>query len=176
MTRTSGGGDPVRLIVCGNVDRGDDGAGPAAVSAMLPTLPRPMRARLDVRLANELRAEDLVELPPGGACVIVDAVAGIDPGRIIRLPLHELAAQPGLSPRSSHQLPIHLALGLAGILRGRPVDGMFVGIGGLAFGYGASLSSAVGPAIAAFGEAIGCELEAMLRTLGPVPAAHEGQA
>ena len=112
----------VRMLVCGNADRGDDGVAPVAVATLLATLPTRLRARLDVRRSTELRVEDLADLPPDTGCLIVDAVAGVEPGEVVRVPLSQLGDRPGFAPRSSHQLPIHLVVGLAGILRERPVD------------------------------------------------------
>ena len=115
-----------------------------------------------MRPAAELRVEDLVDLPADAACLIVDAVAGVEPGRIVRLPLDQLGERSGFTPRSSHQLPIDLVVGLAGILRDRPVEGTFVGLGGLAFGYGTSLSTVTRAAVPAFADAIERELNDLL--------------
>ena len=64
-----------------------------------------------------------------------------------------MPAGAGFTPRSSHQLPIHLVVGLAGVLRDRPVDGTFIGLAGQAFGYGTPISAAVRAALPAFVDA-----------------------
>ncbi len=166
----------VRVIVCGNADRGDDGAAPIAVAALLPSLPAGLRLALDIRRSTELRVEDLVDLGPDAVCLIVDAVAGVEPGRIVRLPLGELGDRPGFTPRSSHQLPIHLVVGLAGILRDCPVEGSFIGLGGDAFGYGAPLSPVARAAIPGFGEAIAHELADLVPGAPRRPAAPAAEA
>jgi hydrogenase maturation protease len=151
--------DPtVRIVVCGNADRGDDGVALATVATLLPSLPRGLLAKLEVRRCLELRVEDLTDLPPGVDCLILDAVAGVEPGTVVRLPLRELAGRPPFTPRSSHQLPIDLVVGLAGILRDVPVSGTFIGLAGHGFGYGTALSRVVRAAMPAFREAIEAEL------------------
>ena len=45
MTASVGPGPKVRIIVCGNADRGDDGLGPAAVAMLRATLAPRMLAR-----------------------------------------------------------------------------------------------------------------------------------
>jgi hydrogenase maturation protease len=160
----------VRVLVCGNAERGDDAVAPAAMAALLPTLAREIADQIEIRLAGELRVEDLVDLPPGVRCLVVDAVAGIAPGEVVHLPLEALGAGPGFTPRSSHQLPIHLVVGLAGVLRDRPVEGTFIGLAGRAFGYGTPISSVVRAALPAFEDAIKGELRE-LAFGAPRPAA-----
>ena len=151
----------VRVLVCGNAERGDDAVAPAAMAALGPTLAREIADRIEVRPVGELRVEDLVDLPPGVRCLVVDAVAGIAPGEVVRLPLDALGAGPGFTPRSSHQLPIDLVVGLAGVLRDRPVEGTFIGLAGRSFGYGTPISSVVRAALPPFVAAIECELRAL---------------
>ena len=148
----------VRIVVCGNADRGDDGVALATVATLLPSLPPDIQTRLEVRRCLDLRVDDLIDLPPGMDCLILDAVAGVEPGQVVRLSLAELVERPAFSPRSSHELPIHLVLGLAGIIRERPVSGTFIGLGGNRFGYGTPLSRVVRAAMPAFREAIEAEL------------------
>jgi hydrogenase maturation protease len=151
--------DPVvRIIVCGNADRGDDGAALAAIAHLLPTLPHEVLAKVEIRRCQELHVEDLVDLPPGVVCLVLDAVAGVEPGQVVRLPLNDLLQRPAFTPRSSHELPIDLVVGLAEIVRETPVAGTFVGLAGHGFDYGAPLSRVVRAAIPAYGEAIADEL------------------
>ena len=105
-----------------------------------------------------MRVEDLLDVPLDVACLILDAVAGVEPGTIVRLPLGELVGRPPFTPRSSHQLPIDLVLGLAGFLRDEPIGGMFLGLAGHGFGYGTPLSRVVRGAMPDFRDAIEAEL------------------
>jgi hydrogenase maturation protease len=144
---------PVRLLVCGNAERGDDGAALAAVAGLLGGLPPNLLAILDVRRCEALDLEDLVDLPDGVACVIVDAAVGLLPGAVVTIPLRELPerdAAIGPVPRSSHVLPIGQLVAIAAVRRGYPVDGSFVGIGGRSFGFGRRIGSSVRAALPAF--------------------------
>jgi hydrogenase maturation protease len=150
----------VRLLVCGNADRGDDGAALSAVATLLPSLPPAMLERLEVRRCGHLRVEDLVDIPAGEVAIVVDAAVGVPPGHVITLPIREIAADPSApTPRSSHELPIDQVLGLAVVLRpGGLPDGTFVGIGGRRFGYGRPLSRSVRLNMVSFQTAIAAEL------------------
>lgn len=148
----------VRLVVCGNADRGDDGVALAAAATMLPELPPDLAPKLEVRRSPELRTEDLIDLPEGVRVLIIDAVVGLPPGDIVRMPLGELVAHPAFTPRSSHQLPIDLVVGLAGVIRRAPIPGVFVGLAGHRFGYGTPLSKSARNALPAFRAAIVDEL------------------
>ena len=164
---------PVRLLVCGNPDRGDDGAPLEAVAGLLPGLPPHLLADLDVRRCEQLEIEDLIELPDGSACVIVDAALGIAPGSVVTIPLTEVPARDaaaGPVPRSSHVLPIGQLVAIAEIMRGAPLDGSLVAVGGGAFGFGPGLGRPVRRALPAFQEAIEAALiDAALvpSTVGP---------
>ena len=151
--------DPVvRILVCGNADRGDDGAALSAIATLLPALPHGLLAKVEIRRCLELHVEDLTDLPSGVACLVLDAVAGVEPGEIVTLPLSDLLVRPAFTPRSSHELPIDLVVGLAEIVREAPVTGTFVGLGGHWFDYGAPLSRVVRAAMPAYSEAIATEL------------------
>jgi len=160
----------VRILVCGNADRGDDGVALATVATLLPVLPRDLLAKLEVRRCEELRVEDLSDLPPGVSCLIIDAVAGIEGGTIVRLPLSAIEDRPAFTPRSSHQLPIGLVIGLAGVLRDCPIEGTFVGLAGRGFGYGTRMSRVVRAAMPDFRETIIAELDELASH--PAPPAH----
>lgn len=150
----------VRLLVCGNADRGDDGAALSAVATLLPSLPAAMLERLEVRRCGHLRVEDLTDVPPGEVAVVVDAAVGIAPGHVVILPIDRIVADgEAPTPRSSHELPIEQVLGLAGVLRpGGLPEGSFIGIGGRRFGYGRPLSRSVRINMPAFQAAIASEL------------------
>ena len=150
----------VRLLVCGNADRGDDGAALSAIATLLPSLPAAMLERLEVRRCGHLRVEDLLDVAPGEVALVIDAAVGIAPGRVVTIAIHDVAADPEApSPRSSHELPVDQVLGLADLLRdGGLPGGTFVGIGGRRFGYGRPLSRSVRLNMAAFRVAIAAEL------------------
>ena len=150
----------VRLLVCGNADRGDDGAALSAVATLLPSLPTALLERLEVRRCGHLRVEDLTDIPENEVAIVVDAAVGIAPGQVVSMPISAIAADATApTPRSSHELPIDQVLGLAALLRpGGLPEGSFVGIGGRRFGYGRPLSRSVRLNMPAFQEAIATEL------------------
>ena len=151
--------DPtIRIIVCGNADRGDDGAALVAVATLLPSLSRGLLNKIEVRRCLELRVEDLVDVPPDVWCLILDAVVGAAPGEVVELTLSELVERPEFTPRSSHQLPLEMVLGLARVLRERPIQGSVIGLAGHGFGYGTPLSRVVRGAMPAYCQAIEAEL------------------
>jgi hydrogenase maturation protease len=160
----------VRLLVCGNADRGDDGAALGAIATLLPTLPSALLERLEVRRCGHLRVEDLLDVPEDQVAIVVDAAVGIPPGHVVTIPIRQIASDPGApTPRSSHELPIGQVLGLADVLRtGGLPDGSFVGIGGRRFGYGRPLSRSVRLNLPAFQGAIAAELARLTHVpLGP---------
>jgi len=160
----------VRLIVCGAADRGDDGAPLSAVARLLPILEPAVRERLEVRRCPQLDVADILDLSADEACVIVDAVVGVEPGSVVTLTLPELAAHAqGVTPRSSHALPIDQVLGIAEAIRGSLPAGAFVGIGGLWFGFGPIQSRAVRAGLAALQSAIVAAISGAER---PVPSGH----
>jgi hydrogenase maturation protease len=148
---------PIRLLVCGNADRGDDGAALAAVTGLLPGLPAHLLADLEVRPCEQLQLEDLLDLPDEAACVIVDAAVGLAPGAVVTIALADVPARDarmGPVVRSSHVLPIGQVVAMAEVMRGRSLDGSLVAIGGAAFGFGPGLGRPVRRALPAFRAAI----------------------
>lgn len=148
---------PVRLLVCGNADRGDDGAPLEAVASLLPGLPPHLLADLDVRRCEQLQLEDLIELPDDTACVVVDAAIGVRPGSVVTIALTDVPARDaaaGPVPRSSHILPIGHVVAMAEVMRGRALEGSLVAIGGASFGFGPGLGRQVRAALPAFRAAI----------------------
>jgi hydrogenase maturation protease len=163
----------VRLLVCGNADRGDDGAALAAVAGLLPGLPPHLLSILDVRRCEQLEVEDLIDVPSSSACVIVDTAVGIPVGTVVTIPLIELpqrdaAAMP--TPRSSHALPIGQLVAVASILREHPLEGTFVGLGGRSFGFGRALGRPVRASLPGFR----CAIESALIEAAAVAAARSG--
>lgn len=166
----------VRLLVCGNADRGDDGAALAAVAHILPRIEDAIRHRIEVRRCAQLDPTDLVDVPAGQACIVVDTVVGVDAGTVVLMPLEQLAADGhGVSPRSSHALPIDQVLGIAAALRGALPTGVFVGIGGRRFGFGGRRSRAVTLGMRAFERATEGEVRRLASAaLVAGPGGHPG--
>ncbi|HEX8025448.1 MAG TPA: hypothetical protein VF484_04500 [Candidatus Limnocylindrales bacterium] len=157
----------VRLIVCGASDRGDDGAPLSAVARLLPVLEPEVREQLEVRRCPQLVVSDILDVPADEACVIVDAVVGVEPGEVVSLTLPELAAHAqGVTPRSSHALPIDQVLGIAEAIRGSLPSGAFVGIGGRWFGCGPIQSRAVRAGLPALQAAIRAAISGAERPIG----------
>jgi hydrogenase maturation protease len=134
----------VVVLVCGEPMRGDDGVAQAVLDALSPET----RSLADVREVGQLMPDDLCDL--GGApVVLLDAVDGIAPGKLVDLPLTGLsdACGRGLSPASSHALPIPLTLGVVERLAGKLPEGRFLGIGAASYAIGAPLSPPVQEAV-----------------------------
>src|SRR5690349_15824572 len=79
----------VRLLVCGDAERGDDGAALYAVAHVLPALDQAMLAQLEVRRCSVLVAADLAGVPPGRSCLILDTVTGVLPGEVVHVSLED---------------------------------------------------------------------------------------
>jgi hydrogenase maturation protease len=157
---------PVRtvLLACGEPERGDDGAALAAVAALPPLV----AGRVAIVRCGQLEVDHLLAVPDGAVCVVVDAAVGVAAGEVVVIPLADLADRAGRgAPRSSHALPPDQVVSLAAALRGRPPDGVFVGIGGRAFGLGAGLSPEVAAGMPAFVERL---VDVILRLRGGRPA------
>ncbi len=156
----------VRLIVCGEPSRGDDGLGPAAVAGALARLPAAVRERVEVRRRSGLDPLDLVDCPAGTALLVVDCVVGVSPGELVRLPLDAVGRRSGPTPASSHTLPLADVVGLARAVAGRPVRGVFLGLGGADFRVGAPLGREVVARLPDLEVAIAAEIERLLAS-GP---------
>jgi hydrogenase maturation protease len=144
-------GVSVEVLVCGSVDRGDDGAPTRAVVRARSRLPRDVV----VRLVGQLDIDHLLRIPAGAGVVVVDAATGISPGRVVELPLSGLIDEPGrVRSRSSHALTLPEVIGLAEMIRGHSLPGRIVAIGGARFDLGNSLSDRVAAAIDKFATAI----------------------
>jgi hydrogenase maturation protease len=140
----------VRVLLCGEPLRGDDGAAIRAGGL----LPVEVKALAEVLPLVQLTVEALLDIPNDMSVVIADAAVGVPPGRTVVLPL-ELVAQPGgAAPASSHSMPPPQVLALAGEMRGSLPRGVFVGVGGADFGFGERLSPAVEEGMGAFVEAL----------------------
>jgi hydrogenase maturation protease len=141
----------VEVLVCGSPDRGDDGAPLAVMGRLRDQLP----TDVTMRAVGMLDVDDLLSVPAGAGVVIVDAATGIEPGTIVDLALNGLIGRSdGVHPRSSHALTLPEVVGLAEMLRGRPMRGRIVAIGGAHFGLGSSFSRAVNASLDPLSEAI----------------------
>jgi hydrogenase maturation protease len=95
-----------------------------------------------------LGVDDLLSVPTGAGVVIVDAATGIRGGQIVELPLDGLIDRSDrLRPRSSHALGFREVIGVAEIIRGHPLPGRIIAVGGVRFGLGAGLSPSVRRAV-----------------------------
>jgi hydrogenase maturation protease len=127
----------VEVLVCGSADRGDDGAGRRALVMLTGDLPEDIA----VLAVGQLDIDDLLAVPEGAGVIVVDAAIGIHPGQIVDLPLIGLIGRTdGLRLRSANALAFPEVVGLAGLLRGRPMRGRVLAIGGITFGLGEPLS------------------------------------
>jgi hydrogenase maturation protease len=151
----------VEILICGSRDRGDDGAPIAAAALISEDLPTNVR----VRIVGQLDIDHLLAIPTAAPVVIVDAAVGIPPGEIVELPVTGFVGRKdGMRPRSSHALSLPEVVGLAELIRGRPVEGRIVAIGGVHFGLGETLSERVSTAVPALTAAIRHAIERVRAT------------
>jgi hydrogenase maturation protease len=163
----------VRVVVCGNIHRADDGAAIRAVGLLLARGSYRRGHDIDVDRCGELSIEHLLDVPCGQPLVIVDAAVGVRPGRVVTAGLDQLIDHPNAAaPHSSHALPINQVLGVVNVLSDRPLNGLFVGIGGADFGYGQRLSPAVKRGLSRYIDAIEHAIE-LLQPAPPVQAGAE---
>jgi hydrogenase maturation protease len=145
----------IRVVVCGEMLRGDDGAAIRAVESLAAEV----RALAEVVEVGLLSVEALLDVPEGVAVIVADAAVGIPAGQVVVVPLAEVAGRGAAgTPASSHSLPPDQVLGLAEEMRGFPLRGVFVGIGGAKFGFGERLSPAVEKGMPAFAAALADEM------------------
>jgi hydrogenase maturation protease len=148
----------VVVFACGDPLRGDDSVAPQAVTA----LPAGLLTSVEVRVVGGLSPEQLIDLPDEAGIVIVDAVVGIEPGRVVSLSLAEMAAAAAaVVTTSSHQLPLDQVVALASLMRDEPLEGCFVGMGIEAVAPGAELSGPVAAALPALTEAVAAAVESL---------------
>jgi hydrogenase maturation protease len=159
---------PIVVFACGETLRGDDGVAHAAVDA--PT--QRDTGTSSVRHVSSLGPEDLAGLGEGSTSIIVDAVIGVPPGEIVRMDLLELPHATTVRPTSSHQLPLDMIVGLAKLMGWKP-RGVFLGVGGLDFTHGASLSPELRRVVPTLGEAIATEIARARLMPDPVPTAMD---
>ena len=145
----------IRVLVCGERLRGDDAAAPLAAER----LPRDVRSLAEVIEVGQLSVEALLDVPERMAVVVADAAVGVRPGEVVTMPLAGITGRgAAAAPASSHALPPDQVLVIADEMRGSPLRGSFVGIGGADFGLGQRLSPAVEAGLAGFGAALAGEI------------------
>ena len=146
----------VRVLLCGERTRGDDGA--ALLAAEM--LPQDALALAEVVEVGQLSLEALIDIPEGMAVIVADAAVGIAAGTVIVMPLERVARSSGIgaAPASSHGLAPDQVLALAEQMRGSLPRGVFVGIGGAEFGFGDGLSPAVAHGLPAFAATLADEI------------------
>jgi len=141
----------VVVLACGTALRGDD----AVARAALRGLPADVRRRTSIQDVGALGPEHLLALPRGARVVIVDAVVGVPPGRIVEIDLAVLDAQRAPTfVASSHRMPLDQVVVLAQVMRDEPVAGTFVGVGIESVAVGTGLSASVRGALPALREAV----------------------
>ncbi len=133
----------IRVLVCGNVDRRDDGAAIWALSHLLPGRAPDDLPGVTVVRCGQLDVDDLVA-GAGAPMLILDTAVGVAPGRVVTLDFDQLLVHPRqIAPHSSHALPIDQVIGVARQVADASVDGLFVGIGASDLGFGEKLSRPV---------------------------------
>jgi hydrogenase maturation protease len=133
----------VTVLVCGDAVRGDDAVGEAVMRA----LPATTHHLCEVRSVGALMPDDLIAARE--PVIVLDAVHGPAPGTLVDLPLSALTdlAAAGVTPGSSHALPLPIVLGIVQRMAGRLPDGRFLGVAAQDFTLGAPLSPAVDRAV-----------------------------
>jgi hydrogenase maturation protease len=142
----------IRVLVCGSIDRGDDGVALRAIRGL--TWGARGGAQIDEvgYLSPELLIGDAPELPR----LVLDCVAGLPGGEIVDLPLAELPAlEARMRTTSTHALAPGAAVALAALLGAVHPGDRFLGIGGERFEVGDDLSPAVSARLVALRERIG---------------------
>lgn len=139
------------VFACGDALRGDDAVAWLAVKR----LSGDVLTKAELRFVAALEPEYLTALPTGVKVIIVDALVGPAPGRIVEMDLLEMSDRAAaVVTTSSHQLPLHEVVGLAQLLRDEPVEGLLVGMGIESVSLGGELSAAVAGAIPALRSAV----------------------
>ena len=148
------------VLVCGNAERGDDGVAPAAIAALLPTLPsaRPVEARGPAavrscgsrtsstcpptrRVSSSMRSSGSSRARSCG-CRSANCSSARRSRRARRISCRSTSSS-GWPPSCATDRS----------------TGTFVGLAGRGFGYGAPLSLAARPRMPAYCTAIGAELD-----------------
>lgn len=130
----------LRILACGAIDRGDDGAALWAVRALPPS----DRLAVEIAEVGQLSADLLMDDPPETQRVVVDCVVGLPVGAIVDLPLSDLPdLEEQVGTTSSHAVSSGSAVGVAALVGAVRATDRFIGIGGVRFDLGAEMSPAV---------------------------------
>jgi hypothetical protein len=152
----------VDVLVCGAIDRGDE----AAPQLACDLLEHDAEANIRVHRVRRLAVDDLIGIAVGSGVVVVDSATGIDPGVIVELPLDGLFADDtALRPRSSHVLQMPEVIGLAAMIRGRPLPGRIVMIGARRFAPGGAVTRRVAAAVPSLSRAIAVAARSVMEGL-----------
>ena len=156
---------PVHVLICWERLRGDDGA--AVLAASL--LPPDVVALARITEVGQISPDAFVAIPPDAPLIVADAAVGIPAGRIVVLALESLAdsAGDGATPASSHSLPARQVLALVSEIRGAPVRGTLIVLGGATFEFGERLSAPVAAALPDFTAAIASEIRRLTGDRAP---------
>jgi hydrogenase maturation protease len=154
----------VWLLVCGERMREDDGVAEAAVEL----LPNDVRDLVRIEIVGLMSVEALLDVPEGSGLVVADAASGIEPGRVVTLPL-DAVARDGAVPATTHVMPPEQVIALATELGGRAPRGVFVGVGGAEFGFGDELSPVVRAALPEYVAALSDAIRALAADTGETP-------
>lgn len=139
------------VLVCGSANGGDEGVG----LVLAADLRRRLAADVRVRTVGQLGVDDLLAIPPRAGVVVVDAATGVRGGRVVEVPLKGLVDRHDeLRPRCSRALAFPEVLGVAEVIRGHPLRGVIVLVGGVRFGPGGDLSPSVRRALPAMASAV----------------------
>lgn len=146
------------VLVCGDPYRADDGAAPAAADRLTDVLSA--RADVSVRRVGQLEPDDLVAATTSGSCLVLDAVRGVPPGTLVRMPLAAIGDATGPAAASTHALLLPTVVDLAEALGARLERATFIGIGGERFSMGSGLSPSVAAGLDAYVLAIAEHIDA----------------
>jgi len=134
----------IRVIGVGNLWRGDDGVGPAAVAYFEGRRAGGARTMTAPAEATALMAA----FDGADAAIIIDAAAPVGaPGRITRLDANEGTLPTDEDSPSTHGFGVAAALALAEALKTRPPTLLVYAVEGADFGQGEGLSPPVAAAI-----------------------------
>ena len=161
--RQAAGPPRIMVVGIGNLDRGDDGAGPAVLGRLAGRVP----GKVELRLCRG----DLLALVGDWAgvdgLVCIDAAQSMgSPGRIHRFDpaAGELPRWSAL-PASSHAFGLADALALARVLGAAPARVVVLAVEGRSFEGGAALSAEVDAALPELTDQVVQEVEGLCRLL-----------
>ncbi|MGF1526850.1 MAG: hydrogenase maturation protease [Candidatus Competibacterales bacterium] len=148
----------IKIIGLGNVQRRDDGIGPAALKALGGRLPRDVLVAECWGEATEL----LLQWEGMDSVILIDAAWAEDAERVGELLYHRVGEGAPLAPEvggiSSHALGVAATIALGDVLQLRPRNLVIYAVVGGDFGYGEGLSEAVAAALPRLVEGVVAEI------------------